>query len=77
MRRLEITIRKPGHDGERQVILGRVASTVVAALVMVAIIATVIVAIVFGYLVIGLLLVALLIAFIAAVLRGAWHDFRR
>ena len=77
MRRLEITIRKPGQDGERQVVLGRFASMLVTILLMVAAIATIVVAIVFGYLAIGLLLVALLIAIVVALVRGAFHSVRR
>lgn len=77
MRRFEITIRKPGQHSERQVVLGRFGSMLVTALLMVAVIALVIVAIVFGYLAIGLLLVALLIAIVVAVVRGAFHGFRR
>ena len=77
MRRLEITIRKPGEDGERQVVLGRFASILVTLLLAVAAIATVIVAMIFGYLALGLLLVVLLIAIMAAVVRGAFHSFRR
>ena len=77
MRRLEITIRKPGQDGARQVVLGRFGSMLVTVLLMVAAIAVVVVAVVFGYLAIGLLLVALLIAFVVAFVRGAFHRFRR
>ena len=76
MRRLEITIRKPGEDGERQVVLGRFAAMLVTVLLTVVVIATFIVAIVFGYLAIGLLLLVLLLAIIVAVVRGAFHSFR-
>ncbi len=77
MRRLEITIRKPGQDGERQVVLGRFGAMLVTVLLMAAVIATVIVAMIFGYLAIGLLLLALLIAIVVAVVRGAFHSVRR
>jgi hypothetical protein len=77
MRRLEITLRKPGQDGARQVVLGRFGSMLVTVLLTMVAIATVVVAIVFGYLAFGLLLVALLIAIVVAVLRGAFHSFRR
>lgn len=76
MRRLEITIRKPGEDGARQVVLGRFGSMLISGLLTVAAIATIVVAIVFGYLAFGLLLVALLIALVVAAVRGAFH-FRR
>jgi hypothetical protein len=77
MRRLEITVRKPGEHGERQVVLGRFASMLVTVVLAAAIIATFIVAVVFGYLAIGLLLVALLIAIMVAVVRGAFRSLRR
>jgi hypothetical protein len=54
MRRLEITIRKPGQDGERQVVLGRFAAVLVTVLLMVAVIERSF-HIIFGYLAIGLL----------------------
>lgn len=76
-RRLEISIRRPGQDGARQVVLGRFGSMLVTIVLMVAAIAMVVVAIVFGYLALGLLLVALLIALVVALVRGAFHSFRR
>lgn len=77
MRPLEITVRKPGQNGDRRVVLRGFVAMLVSAVLTVAIVATIVVALILGYLAVGLLLLVLLIAIFVAVLRGALQSFRR
>ena len=76
MQRLKLLIRKPGPDGEKTVVLGRLGSRVVTLGVLLVVIALMTAALVFGYLVMTMVFAVLLVAIAVALIRAAFQRLR-